>query len=163
VRPGAVGVVIVGLIVAAGMGACSDDGGEALSRAAFLAKGNVVCKQSEDRLKEVADQSFTKGEEATPDKVETFAKKTVVPELKKQIDALDELKPNKNDKDQVNDILSSARKAAGQIDDDPTIIMSGETPPLQEYGDRANGFGLKACGSFASRVSDVLTGKSSAR
>ena len=156
-----VGLVTSGLLAAALLAGCGDDGDDTLTKAGFLTRGNTACKASEDRIKEAANAKLTKGEIPKPDVVEAFAKETVIPELDKQVEALEELEAPGEDGAQVEDIITSARNASEEIDDDPTIIVSGPTNPLNEYSDRADGYGLKACAAAADRVSGVVTGKSS--
>lgn len=146
-------------IVAAFMLAACSKGGDALTKAGFITKGDAVCVRTQKAIDDGADKAFpNKGLVPTAAEVGAFVKDTLKPELRKEISELDDLKPPKSDQRRVDDILAAGRRGLTAVDDNPVILLGGESNPLNEYAELASAYGLKACGANSDDTARKLAG-----
>lgn len=147
----------VGVMATLFAGCGGGSGGERLNRAGFIAKVDAACAASESRIDEGADSILVdKGRVPTSDQLDRFASKVVVPEVQKQLDALRSNKPPSDDQGDVDAIIDTGHKAVNSVKSEPAILHSQR--PFDRYSERAERYGLKACGRIGPKVDKLITG-----
>ena len=130
--------------IAAGCG--NDGGSDPLSKSEYIKQGDEICKQGTQELNQQAKHEFG-NQQASKSQVETFAVDVVANNLQGQIDDLRNLSAPEGDQDQVNAIYDAADEGIAQIEDDPSIISGGGTPPgFKQANQLASAYGFKECG-----------------
>jgi len=139
------GVLLGAMVVVA---ACSSSGSSALSKDDFVKQGNAACQKGNDAISS-AESQFSS--QPTPEQLQKFFKDTIAPNIKKQIDDIDNLKPPKELQAQVDKLVTDARaaltKLQEQVDKDPSALDSSSSDPFADVNTEANALGLTVCGS----------------
>lgn len=151
-------LALVGLVASAGMAGCGDDdGGEPLTKAAFVTRANAICAASEQRIESGADRYFTEqGKVPTAEQLNDFATKTVIPEVKGQIREIGDLEAPRNDERRVEEILDAAREAVDKVQSFAPVLQSSD--PFARYGELAGDYGLEACSRINNRIEESISG-----
>jgi hypothetical protein len=123
--------------------------GAALTKDAFLAKGNAICKNGNQAIDQAGKQFFqslglSKNEQPSSDQIQQFATDTVVPKVQAQITAIEALPAPSGDEDQVNQITDSAQQALDKIKADPSLL-EGNNDPFADANQLAKQYGLDEC------------------
>ncbi|HET7486370.1 MAG TPA: hypothetical protein VFJ85_00475 [Acidimicrobiales bacterium] len=148
----------VWVVAALALAACSK-GGEALTRAGYVAKGSAICTKVQKSIDDGATTAFPdKGKVPTADQVAVFVKDTVKPQLRQELSQLDQLNPPKEDRSRVNDILAAGRRGLTTVDDTPVALLEGTTNPLNDYTELSKAYGLKGCGPSGETTTRRLAG-----
>jgi hypothetical protein len=131
-------------------GACGDDGTR-LSKAEFLKQGNATCKATNDKIDTASAKKFpNQDEQPDPAKFKTFATETLIPDLRQEVDDLDDLKPPKDLQDDVDHLLSDVRDALDNVkedvNEDTAAFLNSESDPFADAKKKANDIGLTVCG-----------------
>ena len=147
--------VLVGVLLLAA--ACGSSSSSALSKDEFVKQGNSICKTGNDTLTAAEKAAFpNQTQEPDPATLQKFFKETVLPNIKKQVDDIDKLKPPKDLESQVDDLVTTARaalvKLEAQFDKDPASAFSGEDP-FADVNKKAAAVGLTACAEDSSSSS----------
>ncbi|MGH2957913.1 MAG: hypothetical protein ACRDL6_13080 [Solirubrobacterales bacterium] len=135
-------------LIAAGCG--DDDGGdggngdEALTKEEFVAQGNQICREGNQELDAIANQSFQR--EPTPEQEERFVNDEVIPNIQGQIDEIRALESPEGDEETINGILDDAEAALDEIRADPSLIEA-DPGPFAEVNQQLREYGLSTCGS----------------
>jgi hypothetical protein len=142
-------------LIAAG---CGDDdgddgdgnggGGEALTKQEFITQADQICSEEDAKLDAAAEDVFG-GSNQPPSAAEQeqFAADTVIPNVRSQIDQIDELEPPEGDEDQIQAIVDSAREDLDAGEQDPSLFTDqGGEEPLAEASRLAQQYGMKVCG-----------------
>lgn len=147
--------------LAAGMlaGGCGDGGGEPLTKAGFLTRGNAVCARTQQAIDEGARATFTSpGNVPTAEEVGRFVDDTLLPQMRRELRELGELEPPQDDRDRVNAILGAGRQGVERISTNPGIVLDKERNPLILYSDLADAYGLEGCGRNSDETARALAG-----
>jgi hypothetical protein len=123
--------------------------GAPLTKDAFLAKGNAICKQGNQELNQAGKQFFnslglSKNQQPSSDQIQQFATDTVVPKVQAQIDGIDALPAPSGDEDQVQAIVDAARQDLDKIKQDPSLL-EGNNDPFADANQLAKQYGLNEC------------------
>ncbi len=86
-----------------------------LTKDAFLAKANEICKQGDQSINQDGQQFFKslglkQGDRPTSEQVEQFATQTAIPKIQAQITAIEALPAPSGDEDQVDGDHSTPRR-----------------------------------------------------
>ena len=112
-----------------GLAACGGGGEEkAISKDEYLKRAQEVCKQGSTELEKASVSAFPElkpGEKPTDDQIATFVRKTVVPEIRKQVKELRQLPPPEGAKKEVDDIYDALDQGLDKLDKDPKLLLSG--------------------------------------
>src|SRR5438477_12683678 len=85
------GAVVGAFLIVAACGSSSS----ALSKDEFVKQGNAICKTGNDAIDAAGKSIFSGTAAPDPSAIQKFVKETVLPNVKKQIDDIDNLKPPK--------------------------------------------------------------------
>ncbi len=119
----------------------SDDSTSSLTKAAWIAQADAICKAGNQQINQAAQQQFG-NQEPTAAEVQQFATETALPSTQSQVDKIRALGAPSGDEDQVNKILDTVQadidkaKAAGDIEE--STFADGNALAKQ--------YGLKVCG-----------------
>lgn len=142
-------------LVAAGCGDSDDDGttdsGPALTKAEFVKQGNAVCaagnKEIQKGFEEFTEESGLKqNEEPSEAQFEEVADDVLVPAVSKQVEGLRDLGVPEGDEGEVDQLLTNAEDALGEIEDDPSKISGEDGDPFAGVNKEARAYGLTVCG-----------------
>lgn len=134
-------------------GCGSDDDGdsttaESLTKVEFIKQGDRICEkaneQSETEAEEFAEENDFTLEKASKDQLEEAVSEVLVPNLNGQAEDLEALGAPEGDEEQVEEIIVSLEDAAGEIEDDPSLVFEGEV--LKEPSELAKDYGFEVCG-----------------
>ena len=146
-----VAILSAGLVLAA-CGSSNDNSTSttaALTKAAFLKKGNAVCKKGNQQINQAGKQVFgTNGNHKKPTQAEQtkFATDTLIPTVQTEIDGVKALGAPKGDEAQVKAIVDTAQTALDKGKADPTQLIQGNSDPFAKANKLANAYGLTECG-----------------
>ena len=129
---------------------CGGDDEEKLSAADFKSQGNAICKKGNDELDAAASKAFQEGKEPDKETVRTFLKDEAIPNIRKQIDAIDDLAAPDELSDRVDDLVAEAKAALAKFEDaaksdDPTTLFNSNEDPFADANKIATEVGLTAC------------------
>jgi hypothetical protein len=119
-------------------------------RAELIEQADEICAEGDREIDAEAQDVFGNAQQEPPQaEQEAFVEDTVVPNIQDQIDQLRELDPPEEDADEFTAILDDAQAALDEVEADPSVLSrgSGGGDPFAEVNQRAQAFGLKACGS----------------
>jgi hypothetical protein len=121
--------------------------GAPLSKSAFLAKGNAICKKGNQTINQKANQYFKSvGNQPSSAQFDKFANETLIPNIQAQITAIEGLTPPSADTDQVNAITDAAQQALDKVKADPSLLQqNGGSDPFAEVNKLAKQYGLDEC------------------
>jgi len=133
------------VVLAAGCGSSNSSSSTstaALSKAAFLSKGNAICTSGQ--------QQQTAGEQAlgkSPSQAQLTAYLTglVVPNIQSQIDGIKALGAPSGDEATVTNFLGLAQADLNKVKSDPALLAGGKSDPFADFAKVAHPYGLTAC------------------
>jgi hypothetical protein len=137
---------VIAALGAAGCGSSSKSSSTpAITKAAFVAKGNAICKDGNRKLNAAEGQAFGK---TKPSKAEatSFAKTSFVPIVQGQIDAIRALGAPSGDEATVRKILDTAQKGLDTVKSNPALLAGGPDS-FSDFRKLAHPYGLTACAS----------------
>jgi len=120
-----------------------------LTKDAFLAKGNAICKKGNQALNQAGQEFFnslglSKGQKPSSDQIQQFATDTAIPKIQAQIDAIEALPAPSGDEDQVTAITDAAQQAVDKLKQDPSLL-EGNNDPFADANQLAKQYGLNEC------------------
>lgn len=140
--------------IAAGCGGGDDSTtatGAPLSKDAFLAQANAICKKGNQSINQAGQQFFKglglkQGEQPTSEQIQQFATDTAIPNIQAQITGIEALPAPSGDEDQVTAITDSAQEAVDKLKADPSLLSDNTaTDPFADVDKLAKQYGLNEC------------------
>lgn len=133
--------------VAVAAAACGGSDKPAPTKGAYLKEANGVCRVANEKLTSSALKTFADGDTSEA-RIEKFAKDSGYPTLERLIGDLRALTPPKGDDDRVAAIYDALQDAVNKTKADPKLLtVAGENEPFKDANEKANAYGLKACGA----------------
>jgi hypothetical protein len=114
----------------------------ALSKPQFLAQGNAICKQGNQRLG--AAQRVLGGNPSKA-QVTSYVRSTFVPDIQSQIDEIRALGAPSADKATMSSMLDIAQADLNRVKSNPLLLATGH--PFANFAKLAHPYGLAACAS----------------
>jgi hypothetical protein len=145
------GLMVLGLImsialVAAGCGGDSDDNDTALTKPAFLAKGNAICQAGNKEIQAAFETAIGKGR-PTEESLNAVVTDSLAPSIQGQIDDIRDLPAPEGDEDQIGKMLDEAELALQDVKENPSLAtQEGGQDPFADVNQQLNDYGLTACG-----------------
>jgi hypothetical protein len=118
----------------------------AITKAAFLKKGNAICRRGNQQISKAAKKLSPKGSRPTKAQVTKFAAGTLLPTVQSDVKQLKALGAPAGDEAKVNAILSSAQAAVDKAKKDPLLLASNGPGPFRNTNKLTKAYGLKVCG-----------------
>ena len=112
----------------------------AITKAEFLAKGNAICVQGNQRLG-TAQNSL--GAHPSQAQITDFVKSTFGPVIQSQIDGIRALGTPSGEQATVTSMLNVAQTDLSKIESNPALLASGR--PFVDFAKVAHPYGLTAC------------------
>ena len=135
--------LIVGLAVGCGgSNSSSTTSTAALSKSAYLAKANAICKAGNE--KQQADQKAL-GKNPSHAQITAYVTGTQIPDIQSQIDQVKALGAPSGDEAVVNKYLATAQADLNKIKSDPSLAYSAKSDPFADFAAIAHPYGLTAC------------------
>jgi hypothetical protein len=144
---------LAGAAVLALMGGCGDSGGEALTKAEFVERGDLICKKVPTEIASgykafVKKKGLKKGE--FPDKAENYeiAEDVYLAARQHQVEALRDLNPPVADQDKVDAMLTETEDGIARIRKNLKVLFEAEKKnPLETSAKEYTSYGFKVCGT----------------
>jgi hypothetical protein len=134
--------LVVGLAVGCGSSNSSSTASTAaLSKPAFLAKANAICKQGSQ--KQQAAQGAL-GKEPSQAQVTTYVSNSFAPNVQAQIDGVRALGAPSGDQATVTNMLDIAQADLDKVKSNPALL-TGNTDQFANFAKLAHPYGLTAC------------------
>lgn len=140
-------MLIVGLSVA-GCGSSSKSSTTsttAITKTAFLAKGNAICTKGSQKLN--AAQKVFGNKKPSQTQLTSYVKTSFTPIIQGQIDGIRALGAPAGDGATVTKLLASAQKGLNTVKSHPALIAGGGPDPFANFRTLAHPYGLTACAS----------------
>lgn len=137
-----------GLLSALALGACGGGGGggSRLTQEAFVTRVNATCDQANMRIRDGARDAFPEeGLVPTGQQLDTFVRKTVIPEVEREVAEMKKVKPPKYDQGRVDAIVDAGNNAVKEMQNLSASVQTSRNNPLRQYADTASGYGLNTC------------------
>ncbi len=149
--------VVVGMVAALVMVSCGGGGDEeALSEEELVRRANEICATHAQAIEEAARARFGASREVpTADEIENLAEETVIPELDRMLDELENLNPPDDERQEFEDFIEETRTALDdEIKQDPSSILSeqAQSDPFIEANESARDFGASECANISQRI-----------
>ncbi|HWC09415.1 MAG TPA: hypothetical protein VG458_10220 [Solirubrobacterales bacterium] len=143
-------IVTAAIIVGCGGGDDTNDSSTAtLSKAEFIKEADAICadadEQGQEEAEEFAKENDFSLEKPTDEQLEEAISAILVPSLNQQAEEISALGAPEGDEEQIEALTASLEDVAGEIEDDPGIVINGEA--LTEPSELAEDYGLKVCGA----------------
>lgn len=149
------GAIVIGFLSALVLVSCGDDDENRLSEAEFTSRGNAICASHAGAIEEASRARFTASREVpSADQIEAFAEGTVIPEMDRMVDELEDLKPEE-DEDDFEAFRKDVRRALDDdVKQDPSSILSEQatSDPFREANEKAEDAGLTECARVSQRI-----------
>ena len=148
-RPAAWLILTASLILGVGAAGCGSNNKStttstvataAITKAEFLAKGNTICVQGNQRLGAAQNSLGAKPSQA---QITAFVKSTFGPGIQSQIDEIRALGAPNGEQATVTNMLNLAQTDLSKIESNPALLASG--PPFVDFAKLAHSYGLTAC------------------
>ena len=111
-----------------------------LSKSQFLAQGNAICAQGNQRLS-AADKAL--GNQPTTAQITAFVTSAFAPDIQSQIDGLRGLSAPSGEQATISNMLGVAQTDLNKIKSNPALLASGAG--FAEFAHLAHPYGLTAC------------------
>lgn len=120
----------------------------AISKAAYIAKADAICKKAEQQqvalVKKLSESGAAEGAESEV----TLVREAGLPPLQQQVEELEELPPSKADADQAEAFIEEFASALEQVDEEPKILLNlADENVFADAEATAAKFGFKVCGT----------------
>jgi hypothetical protein len=139
----AVGATLIAAVAAGcGSSGSSSTSTAALSKAAYVAKANAICKAGQQK-QNAAEQAL--GQNPSQQQLLAYTTGTVIPNVQTQIDQVKALGAPSGDEATVSNFLGLAQADLNKVKSDPTILISGKSDPFADFAKVAHPYGLTAC------------------
>ncbi len=139
-------LLVLSLALVSAPAACGGGGPKPIPKEEYLKRADEICKKGSDDLHNKSVAAFKDlkpGEKPSDAQVADFVRKTVVPTLRTQIDALRKLPPPEKLKSQAADIYKELDKGLDELDKDPKKLTT--TNVFQKADELAKKYGLVVC------------------
>ena len=134
-------VPVVLLLVACG------GGEDSISKDEYLKRADAICDEGNKELEEASKGAFAdvkEGEAPTKDQIEKYARETVIPMVRQQVDDLRDLPPPEGGKSEVDEIYDAIDEALDRVEKDPSLL--GSSADLFEKADElSKKYGYEVC------------------
>lgn len=157
-RAGSARSLVVGIVAVLVLVSCGGDGDDenTLSESEFVSQANAICAAHAKTIEDASRAQFGATREVpSADEIARFANQTVVPEVERMVDELDDLNPRERDRGDFNDYLSETSRALDdEIKDDPSSILSeqAQSDPFIEANEQARDLDLIECARVSERI-----------
>ena len=149
---------MIALLAAVTLAGCGN-GGERLSKQAFLTKGKAICERTQERIANASEQTFTQeGSIPGAEQVQSFVDDSLVPAFKEELDGLEDLKEPKDDESLVKEIIKAGRDGIDELSTRGELILNRAENPLNRYENMAQNYGLTSCGDIPEQTQRALAG-----
>jgi hypothetical protein len=143
-----IAALVVALLVASCGGGDSSDA--SISKEEFIAKADVICKQSNERM-EAGFAKYLKGARSltkpNAPEVEKLVGKVMVPNLKREIAKLRALGIPDGDEERVGAMLSALEEGEETAERNPKAVTASSDAVFGIAARIAGEYGLEVCGS----------------
>lgn len=141
-------LIALAAIVAGCGGGDDSDTSDSLTKAEFIKQGDAICEkaneQSEAEAEKFAKENDFSLERPTKAQLEEAVTEILVPNFNRQVEELNALGAPEGDEEQVEEIVVSLETAAGEIEQDPSLVFEGQV--LKEPAQLAKDYGFEVCG-----------------
>ena len=138
------------LCVASGlfMGGCGDDDDEGLSKSAYIATADSICREGDRQINRAGEEFFSElgfgpGGEPKPGQIARFAKKEVVPIFARTIERLRELPQPEGDEATLDEIYAAADQGIVRLRRNPELVLEDRPSRADRLFAQ---YGIKTCG-----------------
>jgi hypothetical protein len=139
------GLCLTAAIVAAGCGGGDDNSDTttvSLTKAAWIAKADAICRQGNQEINQAVQQQFG-NQKPSEAQVQQFTKTTLVTNVQGQVDKIRALGAPSGDEEQVNKILDTVQ---GDIDKAKSASNGVSNSTFADGNALAKQYGLMVCG-----------------
>jgi hypothetical protein len=144
------GTLAILLIVAAGCGGGGDSNtsANAISKAAFVKKGDAVCQKGSERMAGGFGKYLKKSEVTHPSKAvqEKLVVKVLVPSVRQEIKELHALGAPSGDEDRVAEIIKALEEGVETAEGNPEAVTNSSDVVFGIASRLAGEYGLEVCG-----------------
>lgn len=149
--------MLVVAVAALLMAACGG-GGQELSKATYIERGNAICADSQRRIESALGSAFkTPGEIPSDEAITAFATRTMAPTIQREVDRLRDLEPPSGDRDRIDDMIQAGQDGVDEVRQDPTIILSS-SKSFERYRELSSAYGLQGCGDNSPATRNAVSG-----
>ena len=135
--------ILLTLGLTVGTVACSDDGGDSISKDDYLEQAAEICDETRTAIEEAADDLDPENPNALGDYV-----RYVSAEVLEEIDRLRDLGYPEDARDQLSQAYDVYETRFAQWRDDPSLVEQGASDPeVIAAGETLADYGLPACGA----------------
>jgi hypothetical protein len=140
--------VLAALVAGCGGGGDTTEETVVLTKAEFIKQGDTICEkaneQNQSEAEEFAKENDFELEKASKEQLEEAVAAVLGPSLSQQAEEIDALGAPEGDEEKVEAIVVSLEDAAGEIEDEPSLVF--EEKSLDEPSKLAKSYGFKVCG-----------------
>lgn len=123
---------------------CGGDDSDAPTKEEFVAQADKICTES---ITYLGEQAKPFGNKPSDKQLMKFVRDTYLPELDSEVAELQALTAPEGDEATVEEMFGSFADGVAEINEDPTIVISGDSNPLADASQKAAAYGLKVCGT----------------
>lgn len=131
-----------------GAGGGGEAGGEELSREEYLERADEICRRGNDELEKASQEAFAaipEGQTPTPEQFQDYARNTVVPMVRGQVEELRDLPPPEGGAAQVTEIYDAIDEALDELEENPSILTRGGADLFAEADELSRKYGYEVC------------------
>jgi ABC-type phosphate transport system substrate-binding protein len=146
-----IGTLAILLIAAAGCGGGSDDSStsaNAISKAAFVKKGDAICQKGSERMARAFSGYLKKAKTAHPNKAvqEELVVKVLVPSVRREVKEFQALGAPGGDEDRVAEIVKALEEGVETAEGNPEAVTNSSDVVFGIASRLAGEYGLEVCG-----------------
>lgn len=137
------------LVAGCGSGDGTTSSTTSLTKAEYINHGNAICSagsaEIQTGIEKLGKEDKIRKGHPTAAQIEEITKTVLVPSISRQIDAIGALGFPEGEEEKYETFLENATAAVKRLEEDPSLIGSGEQP-LADVNREANEIGLAKCG-----------------
>lgn len=145
----AIAAMVIAALAVAGCGSSSSSStsSAAITKAAFLAKGNAICANNSKHNQLTIAKL---GNQPSKAQVTSYVTKTFVPGIQSVLDGIRALGAPSGDQATVTNMLNLAQTDLNKIKSNPTLLLTGKAnQTFANFAKIAHPYGLKDCAKKA--------------
>lgn len=145
------GGALATVLLAAGCGGGGDDSASgSVSKEAFIAKADAICKHSNERMEDAFVRYFKANDVKKPNQAEyeKLVGLILVPNIKREVKELRALGVPDGDDERVDGMITALEEGIETAEEDPEVVARNSSDTIFGIASRiAKEYGLEICGS----------------
>lgn len=137
------------LVLLAGLAGCGDGNDDAITKAEFMKRADVICEENAKVRSDAAVELLKEHKQGPPpEKVEELVIEVALPAIQEELDLLSALPVPEGEAERIDAILAALEKGIGKIEANPEKTTERSLEWFREFETLAVNYGFDECGNI---------------